>query len=244
MTLFHASGERVEVLALVPARGGSKSVPRKNLRPVAGKPMVVHSIDHCLSSSHITRIVLTTDDTEIAEIGRAAGAEVPFLRPAEFSGDLSTDYEFVRHALAWLRDGEGYVPDLVVQIRPTTPLREAALIDRAIEMLHNAPEADSLRAVVECAFTPYKMWIKEESGFMRPVVGLPPFREPYNQPRQLLPKVVQQDGFIDITRPRTIFEQNSITGEKILPFDLSEISVDIDTFEDLREAEERMTRGR
>src|SRR5437773_6397900 len=101
---------KLEVLALVPARGGSKSMPRKNLREVGGKPMVVHSIEHAHQARTVTRVVLTTDNAEIADVGRKAGAEVPFMRPAEFSRDFSTDYEFVRHALEWLRDNERYLP--------------------------------------------------------------------------------------------------------------------------------------
>jgi N-acylneuraminate cytidylyltransferase len=234
---------RLEVLALVPARGGSKSIPRKNLRVVAGKPLVAHSIDHARAARTITRVILTTDDREIAEVGRAAGAEVPFLRPPEYAQDLSTDYEFVRHALEWLRDNESYVPDLVVQLRPTTPVRNIRLIDRAVEAIAARPEADSLRAAVGACFTPYKMWHLGEDGFLKPLLPLPGVEEPYNQPRQILPAVYQQDGFIDIVRPRTIFEQSSITGRNILPFFIDEESIDIDYEHEFAEAEEKL-RGR
>lgn len=233
---------KLEVLALVPARGGSKSMPRKNLREVAGRPMVAHSIEHALQAKFVTRVILTTDDEEIADAGRRAGAEVPFMRPAEFAQDLSTDYEFVRHALEWLRDSEGYVPDMVLQLRPTTPIRDVRLIDRAIIALAAHPEADSLRAVVLACFTPYKMWLLGEDGFMKPLMTLAGFEEPHNQPRQLLPDVYQQDGFLDIVRPRTIFEQNSITGANILPFFLKQESIDIDYENELIEAD-RIMRG-
>ncbi len=234
--------KKLEVLALVPARGGSKSMPRKNLRDVAGKPLVAYSIGHALQAKRVTRVILTTDDEEIAEVGRCAGAEVPFLRPAEFAQDLSTDYEFVRHALEWLRDNQGYVPDMTIQLRPTTPIRDVRLIDRAIEALAANPAADSLRAVVSACFTPYKMWLLGEDGFMKPVMTLAGFDEPHNQPRQLLPEVYQQDGFLDIVRPRTIFEQNSITGKNILPFFLNQESIDIDYENELVEAD-RIMRG-
>ena len=233
---------KLEVLALVPARGGSKSMPRKNLREVGGKPMVVHSIEHARQARTVTRVVLTTDDAEIADVGRRAGAEVPFMRPAEFSQDLSTDYEFVRHALEWLRDNERYVPDLVVQLRPTTPVRDVRLIDRAVEALASRPDADSLRAVVPACFTPFKMWRLGGDGFLETLLGLPGVGEPYNQPRQILPEVYQQDGFLDITRPRTVFEQWSITGLKILPFFLDCVSIDIDYEDELAKAD-RMLRG-
>ncbi len=236
----HPTIQTGEVLALVPARGGSKSMPRKNLRVVAGKRMVVHSIDHARAARTISRVILTTDDQEIAEVGRAAGAEVPFIRPADIAQDLSTDYEFVRHALEWLRAHEGYDPDLVVQLRPTTPLRDLRLIDRAVEAIAARPDADSLRAVVTCCFTPYKMWRLRGDGYLLPLLQLPGFNEPWNEPRQVLPEVVQQDGFIDIVRPRTIFEQNSITGANVLPFFLDRESIDIDEEDELAEAEKIM----
>jgi len=232
--------QELEVLALIPARGGSKSMPRKNLRFVGGKPMVAHSIAHAQKARLVTRVVLTTDDREIAEVGKTFGAEVPFLRPAEFAQDLSTDYEFVRHALEWFRDHESYSPDLVVQLRPTTPVRNIPAIDAAILALAGRPDADSLRAVVSASFSPYKMWSLAESGFLEPLLQLPGIPEPYNQPRQILPQIYQQDGFLDITRPRTVFGQNSITGVRILPFSIDTISIDIDYESELAEADQLM----
>jgi CMP-N,N'-diacetyllegionaminic acid synthase len=237
-------GSAGEVLAIIGARGGSKSMPRKNLRIIAGKPMVAHSVDHAFATRSITRVILTTDDVEIAEVGRAAGAEVPFIRPAEISQDLSSDYEYVRHALEWLRDNERYVPDLVVQLRPTTPMRDVRLIDRAVEVIAAKPEADSLRAVVGCCFTPYKMWRLRGDGFLLPLLQLEGVNEPWNQARQMLPEVVQQDGFVDIVRPRTIFEQDSITGRNVLPFFLDRESIDIDEEHELAEAERIMKESR
>jgi CMP-N,N'-diacetyllegionaminic acid synthase len=229
-----------DVLALIPARGGSKSIPRKNLREIAGKPMIAHSIAQAQASRHIDRIVVTTDDAEIAEVARKYGAETPFMRPAEFARDLSTDYEFVRHALEWFRENERYEPELAVQLRPTTPARDVRFIDRAIEAIRARPEADSLRAVVGCCFTPYKMWRVGDDGFLKQLLILDGLEEPYNQPRQLLPEVVQQDGFLDIVRPRTIFEQNSITGRSVLPFFIDRESIDIDEEDDLRAADAAM----
>jgi N-acylneuraminate cytidylyltransferase len=165
------------------------------------------------------------------------------MRPAAIAQDLSTDYEYVRHALEWLRDHERYDPDLVVQLRPTTPLRDIRLIDRAIDAILARPEADSLRAVVGCCFTPYKMWRLRGDGFLMPLLELDFVPEPWNQPRQLLPEIVQQDGFIDIVRPCTIFEQNSITGKNVLPFYLDRESIDIDEEHELTEAEQLMRRN-
>jgi len=233
--------DKAEVLALIPARGGSKSVPRKNLRLLRGMPLVSHSITQAKEARRVTRVIVSTDDPEIAEVGRAAGAEVPFMRPSSIAQDLSTDYEFVRHALAWLRDNEEYEPDFVVQLRPTIPVRDVCIIDEAILAISSNPKADSLRAVAEACFTPYKMWHLGEGGYLSPLLSLPHIREPWNEPRQVLPAVYQQDGYIDIVRPRTIFEQHSITGKCIMPFFLERPSIDIDFEWELAQAESLLT---
>jgi N-acylneuraminate cytidylyltransferase len=228
----------LEVLALVAARGGSKSIPRKNVRLVNGKPLIAWSIEHGLESRTITRVICTTDDDEIASVAEHFGAEVPFRRPAAISGDLSIDFEFHLHALEWLRDHEGYVPDLVVQLRPTHPIRRPATLDRAVELLAAHPEADSLRAVRLAVFTPYKMWRPGDDGFLVPLLTLDGMPDPYNMPRNILPTVLQQDGYVDITRPRTIFEQGTTTGRRILPFPVDdEPVVDIDFPSEMEEAE-------
>lgn len=232
------------VLALIPARGGSKGVPRKNLRNLAGKPLVVHAIEQALLATTIDRVLLTTDNREIAEVGRAAGAEVPFMRPAEFAQDGSLDYEFVRHALEWLLNNEDYGPELVVQLRPTTPVRDVTLIDRAVETIRARPDVDSLRAVVNACFSPYKMWRVLPDGLLAPLLPLEGVAEPYNQPRQLLPAVCQQDGFIDITRPHTILRQGSMTGRRILPFFVDRRSIDIDYQHEMEEAERQLGKGK
>jgi CMP-N,N'-diacetyllegionaminic acid synthase len=233
----------LEVLAIVPARGGSKSIPRKNVRLVNGKPLVAWSIEHGLAARRITRVICSTDDDEIAEVAARHGAEVPFRRPLEISGDLAVDFEFHLHALEWLRDHEGYVPDLVVQLRPTHPIRRAETLDRAIEAIEAMPEADSLRAVRRAVFTPYKMWRTSASGFLSPILSIDGMAEPYNMPRDVLPVVVQQDGYVDITLPRTVFEQRSTTGRRILPFFVDdEPIVDIDYEPELAEAERLLSR--
>lgn len=235
-----AKGTYGEVLALIPARGGSKSVPRKNILPLMGKPMIAWAIGHAQAARHVTRVIVTTDDLEIAEVARAHGAEVPFLRPAEFAQDLSVDFEFHRHAIEWLRDNEGYVPDMVINLRPTPPSRQPDVIDRAIETFAAHSEVDSLRSVHLASESPFKMWTLGESGCLRPVASLPGIAEPYNQPRQLLPLVYWQDGYIDITRPRVILEQNSCTGSLILPFIIDEPAADVDYPDQVGEAEAQL----
>lgn len=235
-----SKGKYGEVLALIPARGGSQSVPRKNLVKLLGKPMIAWAIEHALAAKHICRTVVTTDDEEIAEVARAYGAEVPFFRPAEISGDFSLDVEFHRHALEWLRDNENYVPDMVVNLRPTPPSRLPQTIDLAIETFAANPKADSLRSVHLASETPFKMWLIASDGYMQSVAKMPDIREPYNQPRQKLPLVYWQDGYIDITRPHVVFEKNSTTGDVILPFIIEEPAVDIDYPDALESAEAQL----
>lgn len=206
-----------EVLALIPARGGSKSVPRKNLLPVAGKPLIAYSIGHALACASITRTVVSTDDTEIAEVAEQFGAEVPFMRPAEFATDFATDLDVFRHALQWLGEEENYVPELIVHLRPTGPVRDIALIERAITLMLKHPEADALRAVGLAEQTPYKMWRIEDS-YLRPLIELSGFREAHSMPRQKLPAAYWQNGYVDIVRPRTVIELDSMVGNVVLPF--------------------------
>ena len=206
-----------EVMALIPARGGSKSVPRKNLLPVAGKPLIAYSILHAKACASITRSVVSTDDDEIAAVARQYGAEVPFKRPAEAASDTATDFQVFQHALAWLAEHEGYVPELVVHLRPTGPVREAALIERAVQLMLDNPDADALRSVGTAEQTPYKMW-RIEGSFLRPLIELPGYREAHSMPRQKLPAAYWQNGYVDIVRPRTITELESMTGSVVLPF--------------------------
>ena len=117
----------------------------------------------------MTRTIVSTDDTEIANVSREHGAEVPFMRPAEYAQDLSLDFDVFRHALQWLADHEGYRPELVVQLRPTGPVRRVELMDQAITLMLDHPEADSLRSVSAPIQTPYKMW-RMEHGYLQPLL--------------------------------------------------------------------------
>ncbi|HET9956465.1 MAG TPA: acylneuraminate cytidylyltransferase family protein [Polyangiaceae bacterium] len=206
-----------EVLALIPARGGSKSVPRKNLLGIAGKPLIAYSIEHALGTSAITRTIVSTDDPEIARVAGEFGAEVPFLRPAEFATDTATDLQVFRHALQWLEREQGYRPELVVHLRPTGPIRETARIARAVQGMLDQPEADALRSVSLAEQTPYKMW-KIQAGRLAPLIPLPEFPEAHSMPRQGLPKAYWQNGYVDVVRPRTVLELDSMVGRVVLPF--------------------------
>ncbi|MCH8876639.1 MAG: acylneuraminate cytidylyltransferase [Chloroflexi bacterium] len=228
----------LEVLAVVPARGGSRSIPRKNIKPFAGHPLMAYSIAAGLQSNSVTRVIASTDDEEIAEVARNYGAEVPFLRPAELAQDHTTDLPVFQHALDWLRREEEYVPEIVVQLRPTSPIRPLDCVDRAVEILMDHAEADSVRGVVPSGQNPYKMWVIQESGSITPLInGGPP--EAYNRPRQELPPTYWQTGHIDAIRAGTITEQASMTGGAILPLVLdARYAIDIDTLEDWKRGEQ------
>ena len=235
-----------EVLAIVPARGGSKGIPRKNIRPLAGYPLIAYSIAAGLQAHTVTRVLVTTDDPEIAEISRKFGAEVPFIRPAELAGDKTLDLPVFQHALAWLSENESYHPEVIVHLRPTTPFRPPQLVDEAVTLLLENPQADSVRGITPAHQNPFKMWLMEEDGkYIQPLVPVPGISEPYNAPRQSLPQAFAHTGLIDVICPDTIIKLNSMSGGKILPvgFDPA-YDIDLDTVEDWRRAEERLMQTR
>lgn len=224
-----------EVLALIPARGGSKGIPRKNIRDFAGAPLIAYSIAAGLQAQHVTRVIVSTDDEEIAAVARQWGAETPFLRPIELAQDDITDLPVFQQALAWLAEYEAYHPEFVVQLRPTSPVRPVRLIDEAIELMLTNPQADCVRGVVPSGQNPFKMWqIEPDSHQLKPLLSLPNVKEPYNAPRQELPKTYWQTGHIDVIRTSTILEKGSLTGDVILPILIDpRYTVDIDTPSDM-----------
>jgi CMP-N-acetylneuraminic acid synthetase len=234
-----------EVLALIPARGGSKSIPRKNIIDFAGYPLIAYSIAAGLASETVNRVVVSTDDEEIAAISRQYGAEIPFLRPDEHSQDNTPDLPVFVHALEGLAENEGYQPDIVVQLRPTSPFRRVRHIDDAVYRLVERPEADAARTVCVPFQNPFKMWKIGPDGIMQPIgIDLGVSCEPYNQPRQVLPEVYWQTGYVDAVWADTILTKNSMTGDAILPLIIAPSEwVDIDSPDDWRRAEQLINSG-
>lgn len=232
------SAKKSEVLALIPARGGSKSIPHKNTQDFLGFPLIAFSIAAARQATEVTRVIVSTDDEEIAAIAREFGAETPFMRPSEFAQDDTPDLPVFKHALSWLQENEGYSPDYLVQLRPTSPLRKAGLIDRAVAVLQENTEADSVRGLVEASQNPHKMWRLDDKGQMQALLSIEGVDEVYNAPRQSLPVIYWQSGHIDVIRRETIEEKGSMSGDLIWPVHIeSKYTVDIDTQSDLRAAE-------
>ena len=216
----------MNILAIVPARSGSKRVVNKNIRLINNKPMMAYSIEHALNSKLINRVIVSTDSEEYAEIARQYGAEVPFIRPAEYATDTALDIDVFRHALTFLKETEGYEADIVVQLRPTYPYRDPADIDAMIQLMIDDPQTDAVRSVMLNEVVPHKMWYMADDNQITPILTDIP--EAYNMPRQQLPKTYYQNGNVDVLRPANIFEMNSRTGKKIKGYEMNEM-YDVDT---------------
>jgi N-acylneuraminate cytidylyltransferase len=192
-----------------------------------------------LSSSQVNRVIVSTDDPEIADTANYYDADVPFMRPAEIAQDDTQDLPVFQHALDWLSENEGYQPDLVVQLRPTSPFRPLTMVDEAITLLRDKPNATSIRGVVPSKQNPYKMWRFGEDGMMQPLLESE-FSEPFNMPRQELPPTYWQTGHIDVIRRETILG-GSMSGDKILPYLIDPVfSIDLDNQLDWERAEGRI----
>ena len=231
------------VLAIIPARGGSKGLPGKNIRLLGHHPLIAYSVASCLAARMIDRVIVSTDNQRIADVACSYGAEAPFMRPDELASDLAPDLPLFSHALEWLKEHEGYEPSIVVQVRPTTPFRPHGLLDQAVQMMQSDPTADSVRAVARPNQNPYKMWTRDEDACLTPLLS-GEHAEPYNMPRQILPEVFWQTGHVDVIRRETIADKKSLTGERIKSVLVdSAFVVDIDRLEDLQYAEFMLSKG-
>ncbi|MFZ2957924.1 MAG: acylneuraminate cytidylyltransferase family protein [Candidatus Ozemobacteraceae bacterium] len=227
----------MNVLGLIPARGGSKGIKRKNLVSFAGIPLLVHSIRHGLQSKMISRVIVSTDDEEIKTCALENGAEVPFLRPRELAEDHVLDLPVFEHALKFLAKTENYHPDVIVHLRPTSPYRRPEWIDEAVSLLLNNPTAESVRSVSRPEKHPYRMFSIGKDGFLCPIMKHE-HPQPYLLRRQDLPPIYFYNCVIDVTRPETILGKHSMTGDQIFPYIMNpEDVIDIDSPQDLKIAE-------
>ncbi|MBF0185531.1 MAG: acylneuraminate cytidylyltransferase family protein [Magnetococcales bacterium] len=227
----------MNLVTVIPARGGSKSIPLKNIRLLHGRPLIDYSIRYSLACSLVQHTVVSTDCEQIAAIARHSGAEVPFLRPAEHAQDLTPDFPVFRHALLALEEFYQEKIDLLLLLRPTSPLRPPGLIERAVALLQAHPEASSVRSVAVAKEHPYRQW-QTDGPYMRAAEER--VFEPYNLPRQLLPLRYFQTGDLEMMRRQTLLD-GSISGPRVLPLRIDhEEMVDIDHESDLQRAERKI----
>ena len=227
----------MDILAIIPARGGSKGIKRKNLLRINGKSLVRLSVEHAVKSKLVTRTLISSDDDEIIAEAVKYGAEAPFKRPEELAEDDVLDIPVFEHALNFLKKNENYVPEIVVHLRPTAPYRKPEWIDEAIRLLIQHPEAHSVRSVSEPDKHPYRIFRIDTKGFLDPVMKHE-HPVPFLLRRQDLPKMYYYNCVIDVTKPETIFGKKSMTGDKILPYIMNPDDViDIDSMRDLQIAE-------
>ena len=205
------------VIALIPARSGSKRVPDKNIRPLAGHPLIAYSISAALQSGVFAAVLVSTDSERYAEIARYYGAEVPFMRPAEFSGDTSPDIEWVEYTLKRLA-AEGRRYDCFSILRPTSPFRLPETIQRAWADFCAETGVDSLRAVEKCSQHPAKMWVVRGRR-MLPLLPIGPAEQPWHSSQYpSLPEVYVQNASLEIAWSRVVFNERSIAGTVLMPF--------------------------
>jgi len=237
-----ASAKKPEVLALIPARSGSKRVKNKNVRELGGKPLIAYTIEAALNAKTVSRVVVSTDSPTIAKIAKKYGADVPFLRPKSLAGSGSTEWEFHKHALDALAEDEGYHPDLIVNLYPTTPFRKASSIDAAVKKILASPKAESLRSIRPCSEHPFKMWTVD-GEFAKPFVDKVG-SDSHTLAYQQLPQVWIQNASIYITRPQVVLGGKTTIGKTVLAFPMSEEeSVDINTPLDFKLAEALLADG-
>ncbi len=230
-----------KVLAIIPARKNSKRIPNKNIKLLHGNPLIFYTIAQAKKSRIIDRIIVSTDSEEIAEISKKYGAEAPFLRPARLAQDATPDFPVFLHALKWLKDNENYMPDIVVHLRPTSPLRNAKQIDKAIKLLAINRKIDSVRSVTKQKHSPYKMY-KIDNNLLKPILNLNKKKEFFNLPSQQLPKAYRHVGYVDVIRTKIILQCKQLSGKKIMPLIIKDAISGLDTLEDWEYYEYLMSR--
>ena len=214
------------IWAVIPARSGSKGIKNKNIKKILGEPLLNYSIKAAINSDYISRIILDTDSIEYQKIGKNAGADTPFLRPIEISQDQSTDHDVFMHLFEFFGENS---PDLWVHLRPTTPIREKEIIDKAISDFLDDELSSSLRSVHTCSESPYKWFLKDNDNYAKTISDEISLQD-VNQPRQNLPTVFVPNGYIDLIRTSQI-NSGSLHGDKIKLFETPH-SHEVDTLED------------
>jgi N-acylneuraminate cytidylyltransferase len=231
------------VVALIPARAGSKRVPDKNVKLLAGHPLIAYSIAAAIQSEIFAAVVVSTDSEQYLEIVKHYGAEAPYLRPAEIAGDDSPDIDWVTYTLDRLRN-EGRTFDCFSILRPTNPFRQALTIRRAWNQFLKEDGVDSLRAVEKCKQHPGKMWVVRGNR-MVPLLPLSPAQRPWHSSQYTtLPEVYVQNASLEIAWSRVVSDDRTIAGNVQMPFFTEgHEGFDVNYLEDWREAEEIVETG-
>lgn len=222
-------------IALIPARGGSKSIPKKNIWLFKGHPLIAYSIATAQLAQNIDRVIVSTDSLEIADAARYYGAEVPFMRPSEYAQDNSPDIEFVKHAIVWLAEHEGKIPEYIAHIRVTTPTRDYRVVDEGINRIMQDNNASSLRSGHICVHPPYKWFQFAKSGYLEPLMPGMTCDEA-NMARQGFPKVFVPNSYVDVLKSEFVIHNDLMHGERMIGFVTEEVP-DIDTKQDLHKLE-------
>lgn len=230
------------VYALIPARSGSKGVPNKNIRKLGDYSLLHWSIAAALKSSCIDRVIVSTDSVEYADEAKKIGAEVPFIRPKEISGDKSNDYEFIKHALDFF-DDENTTPEYIVHLRPTTPLRSPLLICEAISIFIKNINATSLRSVHEMGESAYKTFEIALGGQLKKIGSDNTEIDSANIARQQFPTTYVANGYVDVLSTNFIRKFSMMHGNHVLPF-ITPVSYEVDTEDDFSMLEHQMQKNK
>lgn len=230
----------MKAVAVIPARGGSKGIPRKNLTRIVGKPLIAWTIEAALTCPYVESTVVSSDDDEILELAKKLGAEA-LKRPAELSSDTANVKPVLQHALIEYKKTHGSLPEYVVFLQPTSPLRSASHITRAFEALESDKKADALVSVYEINNVYLKASALNTDGYLEPAFS----REYTNMNRQMLPKLYMPNGAIYIMNARSCIMAPRFDGEKTLPFVMEkDESLDLDNPKDILLIEEKMERSK
>ena len=218
------------IIAIIPARSGSKGVPNKNIRHIGGIPLIAYSIAAALKSTRIGRVIVSTDSEEYAELARSYGAETPFIRPQNISGDLSSDIEFFKHTIDWLQENDNFIPEYFVHLRPTTPFRDPKILDKAIEEFV-CSDYSALRSCHKMSESSYKTF-EVENDILKCVCNGCNNIESSNIARQVFPMTYDANGYIDIVRTEMLSKHNLIHGSKVRAF-ITNTAYEFDEIDDI-----------
>ncbi|MDJ0817141.1 MAG: acylneuraminate cytidylyltransferase family protein [Desulfobacterales bacterium] len=233
----------LDIVALIPARSGSKRVPDKNIRPLAGHPLIAYTIAAAVESGIFADVIVSTDSEQYAEVVKHYGADIPFLRPADLAGDQSPDIEWMEFTLRQLQQsGRSY--DCFSILRPTSPFRLPETIRRAWAEFSSQQGVDSLRAVEKCSQHPGKMWVIRGRR-MTPLLPLGPAEQPWHSSQYpSLPEIYVQNASLEIAWSRVVFEDRTIAGNVVMPFLTKDYEgFDVNSEYDWRLAEYMVQRG-